>query len=73
MLAKSDVLPEVVDGQRLKIDFVVFPEVTKSPRLKFLIPGSLVRVQPGVLQKLAGTMPAYSNGNRSAAARGGHR
>ena len=57
--AKPDLLLEVLDGQRLTIDFVVSSVTAKSSRLNFLIPGSLVRVQPGVLQKLAGTMPAH--------------
>ena len=51
MLAKADQLAEVVSGQRLTIDFVVSSGVAKSIRLNFLIPGSLVRVQPGVFEK----------------------
>jgi len=59
VLAKPDMLSEVVDRQRLTSHFVVSSGHAKLSRLKFLIPGSLVRVQPGVLQKLAGTMPAF--------------
>jgi hypothetical protein len=59
VLAKSHVFSQVIDGPKLKFDFVVSSGLAKSFRLKFLIPGSLVRVQPGVLQKLAGTMPAH--------------
>jgi hypothetical protein len=58
-VAKMDVHTEVVDRKRLTDDFVVSSGLAKSSRLNFLIPGSLVRVQPGVLQKLAGTMPAH--------------
>ena len=46
-VTKPDMLSEVVDRQRLKIDFVVSSGTAKSSRLKFLILGSLVRVQPG--------------------------
>ncbi|MFM8496887.1 MAG: hypothetical protein ACKOEM_15425, partial [Planctomycetia bacterium] len=35
---------------RLTVDFVVSSETAKSPRLKFLIPGSVVRVHPGVVK-----------------------
>jgi hypothetical protein len=47
-LAKPDVLSEVTVGQRLTINFVVSSGLAKLSRLNFLIPGSLVRVQPGV-------------------------
>jgi hypothetical protein len=48
-LAKPNVLSEVVCGQRLTTNFVASSGLAKSSRLNFLIPGSLVRVQPGVL------------------------
>ena len=48
-LAKPDVLSEVTVGQRLTINFVVSSGLAKLSRLNFLIPGSLVRVQPGVV------------------------
>jgi len=48
-LAKPDELSEVVCGQRLTTNFVVSSGLAKLSRLNFLIPGSLVRVQPGVL------------------------
>jgi len=51
VLAKSNVLSEVVDGQRRTVSLVVWSGVAKSPRLKFLIPGSVVRVHPGVLDE----------------------
>jgi hypothetical protein len=47
-VAKPDMLSEVVDRQRLTVDFVVSSGVAKSFPLKFLIPGSLVGIQPGV-------------------------
>ena len=46
---KPHLLAEIVDGQRLTIDFVVRSGTAKSSRLNFLIPGSVVRVHPGVL------------------------
>ena len=49
-LAKPDVLSEVVCWQRLTTNFVVSSGLAKSSRLNSLIPGSLVRVQPGVLK-----------------------
>jgi hypothetical protein len=49
--AKLDMHLEVVGLQRLNSDLVVSARPASSSHLEFLIPGPLVRVQPGVVQK----------------------
>jgi hypothetical protein len=50
-VAKLDTHLEVVGRQRPNSDLVVSAKSASSSHLKFLIPGPLVRVQPGVVQK----------------------
>ena len=49
--AKLDILFEVIDRQRLTVDFVISSGVAKSIRLKLRNRGLQVQVLPGVLQK----------------------
>jgi len=49
--AKLDTLPEVIDQQRLTVNFVISTGDAKSSRLKLRNRGLQVQVLPGVFEK----------------------